>query len=144
VPYKGTLPALNDVVAGHIQLMFCDVGPCQGQLDAGTVRPLGISTPTRFTGVPNIPTIAESGVPGYAAAAWQMLVVPAKTPRDIVEKLHGELKAILDQQEVKDQVIRTGFIPVDNPSVDELRAFMNAEIVRWGKVVTQTGLAGSE
>lgn len=144
VPYKGTLPALNDVVAGHIQLMFCDVGPCRGQLDSGTVRPLGISTNTRFTAVPNIPTIAESGVPSYAAAAWQMLVLPAKTPRDIVEKLHGTLKSVLDQQEVKDQIIKSGFIPVDNPSVDELRAFMSAEIIRWGKVVTQTGLAGSQ
>jgi tripartite-type tricarboxylate transporter receptor subunit TctC len=144
VPSKGTLPALNDVIAGHIQLMFCDVGPCRGQLQSGTVRPLGISTKTRFTAVPNIPTIAESGVPGYEAAAWQMLVVPAKTPRDIVEKLHGELKSILDQQEVKDQIIKTGFIPVDNPSVDELHAFVNSEIMRWGKVVTQTGLAGSQ
>ena len=144
VPYKGTLPALSDVVAGHIQLMFCDVGPCSGQLQSGNVRPLGIATKTRFPTVPNIPTIAESGVPGYEAAAWQMLVAPAKTPRDIVEKLHGELKSILDQQEVKDQIIKTGFIPVDNPSVDELQAFVNAEITRWGKVVTQTGLEGSQ
>ncbi len=144
VPYKGTLPALSDAVAGHIQLMFCDVGPCRGQMESGAVRPLGIATKTRFVTVPNIPTIAESGVPGYEAAAWQMLVVPAKTPREIVEKLHGELKSILDQQEVKDQIIKTGFIPVDNPSVDELHAFVNSEITRWGKVVTQTGLAGSQ
>jgi tripartite-type tricarboxylate transporter receptor subunit TctC len=144
VPYKGTLPALSDVVAGHIQLMFCDVGPCRGQLESGAVRPLGIATKTRFTTVPNIPTIAESGVPGYEAAAWQMLVAPAKTPREIVDKLHAELKSILDQQEVKDQIIQNGFIPVDNPSVDELHAFVNAEIMRWGKVVTQTGLAGSQ
>lgn len=144
VPYKGTLPALNDVIAGHIQLMFCDVGPCRGQLQSETVRPLGISTKNRFSAVPKIPTIAESGVPGYEAAAWQMLVVPAKTPRDIIEKLHAELKSIVDQQEVKDQIIKTGFIPVDNPSVDELHTFMNTEIMRWGKVVTQTGLAGSQ
>jgi len=144
VPYKGTLPALNDVVAGHIQLMFCDVGPCRGQLDAGTVRPLGISTDVRFNGVPNIPTIAESGVPGYEASAWQMLVMPAKTPRDIVKKLHGELKSILDQQDMKDQITKAGFITADNPSVDQLHAFMSAEISRWGKLVTQIGLAGSE
>lgn len=144
VPYKGTLPALNDVVAGHIQLMFCDVGPCGGQLQSGTVRPLGIATKTRFTTVPNIPTIAESGVPGYEAAAWQMLVAPAGTPRDVVGKLHAELKTILDQQEVRDQIIKTGFIPAENPSVDELHAFVNSEIERWGKVVTQTGLAGSQ
>ncbi len=144
VPYKGTLPALRDAVAGHLQLMFCDVGPCRGQLESGAVRPLGIATKTRFVTVPNTPTIAESGVPGFEAAAWQMLVVPAKTPREIVEKLHGELKSILDQQEVKDQIIKTGFIPVDNPSVNELHAFVNSEITRWGKVVTQTGLAGSQ
>jgi tripartite-type tricarboxylate transporter receptor subunit TctC len=144
VPYKGTLPALNDVVAGHIQLMFCDVGPCGGQIQSSTVRPLGIATKTRFTTVPNIPTIAESGVLGYEAAAWQMLVAPAGTPRDIVGKLHAELKTILDQQDVRDQIIKTGFIPAENPSVDELHAFVNSEIERWGKVVTQTGLAGSQ
>ncbi len=72
-----------------------------------------------------------------------MLVVPAKTPRPIVERLHNEIKAVLDLKEVKDRILRTGFIPADNPSVDELQSFMNAEIVRWGKVVTQTGLAGS-
>ncbi len=144
VPYKGNLPALSDVVAGHIQLMFCDVGPATGQLESGGVRPLGVATATRFVTVPNIPTVAESGVPGYAAAAWQMLVAPAKTPRDIVEKLHGELKSILDEPEVKDQIVKAGFIPVENPSVDELHAFVDAEIVRWGNVVKQIGLAGSQ
>lgn len=142
VPYKGSVPALIDVVAGHIQLMFCDVGPGRGQMQSGKVRSLGISTKARFSEVPTVPPIADS-VPGFDAAAWQMLVVPAKTPRPIVERLHKEITAILDMPDVKERILKTGFIPVKNPSVDELDAFMKSEIVRWGKVVKQAGLAGS-
>ena len=81
VPYKGSLPALNDVVAGHIQLMFCDIPPAAGMIAAGKVRVLGVSTGERVAAYPDIPTVAEAGVPGYAVAGWFMIVAPAKTPR---------------------------------------------------------------
>lgn len=143
-PYKGTLPTLNDLIGGHIDLMFCDIGPCFGQLQAGKVRPLGIATRTRFPTTPDIAPISEVGVPGFEAAAWQMLVVPARTPRDIVEKLHAEVTAILELPDVRQQVTDAGFISMDNPSVDDLQAFVKSEIARWGKVVRDTGLAGSQ
>jgi tripartite-type tricarboxylate transporter receptor subunit TctC len=144
VPYKGTLPTLSDLIGGHIDLMFCDVGPCTGQLQAGNVRPLGIATRSRFPTTPDIAPIAEAGVPGFDAAAWQMLVAPARTPRDIVEKLHAEVTRILDLPDVRQQITDSGFISMDNPPVDELQAFVKAEIVRWGKVVRETGLDGSQ
>src|SRR5207302_971267 len=94
VPYRGSLPLLNDVVAGHIPLTFIDFGPAVGMLQAGKVRPLGISTKVRLAQFPAIPPIAEAGVPGFDAASWQMIVAPAKTPRPIVERLHRELKSV--------------------------------------------------
>jgi tripartite-type tricarboxylate transporter receptor subunit TctC len=144
IPYKGTLPALNDVIAGHIPLMFCDFAPAVAQFQAGKVRPLGISTRTRIPAVGDIPTIDEAGVPGFEAAAWQMLVAPAKTPRDIVERLHAETKSILDLPEIKEQIVRGGLVSMPNPSVDALQSYVRSEIVRWGKIVRQAGIAGSQ
>ena len=95
VPYKGSLPALNDVVGGHIQLMFCDIPPAAGMIAAGKVRALGVSTRERIAAYPDIPTVAEAGVPGYAVAGWFMIVAPAKTPRAIVDKLHEELQNVI-------------------------------------------------
>jgi tripartite-type tricarboxylate transporter receptor subunit TctC len=144
VPYKGSLPALNDVVAGHIQLMFCDIPPAAGMIEAGKVRPLGVSTKTRVAAFPDIPTIAEAGVPGFAVAGWFMLAAPARTPPPVIEKLHGELKSILAAPEMKDQLIKLNLIPMETPSVEEMQSFVKSEIVRWAKIVQQAGIAGSE
>ena len=144
VPYKGSLPALNDVIAGHIQLMFCDLPPVMAQLQSGNVRVLGVSTKMRIPGFESIAPIAEVGLPGFEAMAWQMLVAPAMTPQDIVEKLHADIKSFLESPEIAAQIVKVGMIPMSNPPVAELQAFVRAEIDRWGKVVTRAGLAGRE
>jgi tripartite-type tricarboxylate transporter receptor subunit TctC len=144
VPYRGSLPLLTDVVAGHIPLTFIDFGPSVGMLRAGKVRPLGISTKARLAQFPDIPTIAEAGVAGFDAASWQMIVAPARTPRPIVDKLHRELLSAVALPEFKDQIINGGMLPMDNPSVEGLQDFVKAEIVRWGAVVQRAGLAGTE
>ncbi|MGD0025033.1 MAG: tripartite tricarboxylate transporter substrate-binding protein, partial [Xanthobacteraceae bacterium] len=144
VPYRGSLPALNDVVAGHVPLMFVDLGPGLGIIQAGKVRPLGVSTRTRLAVIPDVPPLAEAGVPGFDAASWQMFLAPAKTPRPIVDKLHGELKRLLDTSEIKDRILHDGMVPMDNSSVEELQNFVESEIARWGKVVRQAGLEGSQ
>ena len=118
VPYRGSLPALNDVIAGHVQMMFCDLGPATGALQAGTVRPLGMSSTFRVPGFENIPPLAENGVPGFDAVGWQMLVAPAKTPRPIVDQLNREMTAILAEPDTKAQILRFGFIPVANRAVE--------------------------
>ena len=144
VPYRGSLPLLSDVVAGHIPLTFIDFGPSVGMLRAGKVRPLGISTKARLAQFPDIPTIAEAGVAGFDAASWQMIVAPARTPRPIVDKLHRELVSAVALPEFKDLIINGGMLPMDNPSVEGLQDFVKSEIARWGTVVRRAGLAGSE
>jgi tripartite-type tricarboxylate transporter receptor subunit TctC len=144
VPYKGTQPALNDVIAGHIQIMFSDIPPAIGGIQTGKVRPLGVSTKARVAAFPNVPTIAESGVPGFDVSGWFMLVAPAKTPVPIIAKLHGELKSIVASPAVKEQIAKLSLLPVDTPSVADMQVFVKTEIVRWGKVVDQAGIAGSE
>jgi tripartite-type tricarboxylate transporter receptor subunit TctC len=143
VPYKGSLPALNDVVAGHIELMFCDVPPASGMIQSGRVRALGVTTKARLAAFPDIPPINET-VPGFEVAGWFMIVAPAQTPRAVVDKLHTEMKAVLATPAVKEQIAKLSLIPLDSPSVDDMKAFVKSEIVRWGKVVEAAGIAGSE
>ena len=144
VAYRGSLPALNDVVAGHVPLMFVDLGPSLGIIQAGKVRPLGISTRARFAGLPDVPPLAEVGVPGFDAASWQMIVAPAKTPQPVVAKLHADFNAVLDDADSKAAILRNGMLPVATTSVDNLKVFVSAEVARWGKVVQQAGLTGSQ
>jgi tripartite-type tricarboxylate transporter receptor subunit TctC len=145
VPYKGSAPALNDVVAGHIPLMFCDIPPAIGMLRAGKVRPLGVTTGSRVPALPDVPTIVEAGLPEFGSlAGWHMLVAPGKTPRGVVEKLHAELIGILALPEIDGEVNRLGLISFDNPSLDGLQSFVKSEIVRWGQVVQRAGIAGLE
>jgi len=144
VPYRGSLPALNDVVAGHVPMMFVDFGPATGALQSGKVRPLGVTSKTRVPGYPDIPPLNEAGVPGFEAVGWQMLVAPAKTPRPVIDRLHRELDAILAQQDTKDQIVKFGFLPAENKSVEKLQAYVKSETERWGKVVRDAGIAGSQ
>ena len=144
VPYRGSLPALNDVVAGHVPMMFCDLGPATGALAAGKVRPLGISSKFRVAEFPDIPPIAEAGLPGFEAVSWQMFVAPARTPRPIVDRLNRELTEILAQSETKQQIAKYGFVPIANRSVEGLQDFVRSETARWGKVVREAGLAGTQ
>jgi len=144
VPYRGSLPALNDVVAGHVPMMFVDIGPATGALQAGTVRALGVSSGFRVPGFTDIPPIKEAGLPGFEAVGWQMLVAPAQTPRPVVDLLNRELTGILAQPDTKEQILKYGFIPADNKPVGALQDYVKSETIRWGKVVRDAGIAGSQ
>jgi tripartite-type tricarboxylate transporter receptor subunit TctC len=144
VPYKGTAQAIVDVVAGHIPIIFSDIAPAVSLLKEGRLRALGISSGTRFETLPDIPPLAEAGVPGFNAVAWTMLVAPARTPKEIVDKLAAEVKSIVAAPDVRKLFIDTGNIPLISPAPKELQAYLKAEIVRWGKVVQAAGVAGSE
>jgi tripartite-type tricarboxylate transporter receptor subunit TctC len=89
--------------------------------------------------MPDLAPIADLGVPGFNAAAWQMVVAPAATPRPIVDKLHTELEAIMALPETRDAITRIGLVPADLSSIEELQAFVRSEIVRWGEVVKRSG-----
>jgi tripartite-type tricarboxylate transporter receptor subunit TctC len=144
VPYRGSVPALSDVAAGHVQLMFCDIPPALGLINEGKVRALGVSTKERVAALPGISSIAEQGLAGFDAASWQMVAAPAATPEDIVQRLHAEIKDFMVQPEIKEYASKMGLLPIDTPSVPSLRVFVQTEITRWGKVVEQAGIAGSQ
>jgi tripartite-type tricarboxylate transporter receptor subunit TctC len=144
IPYKGTAQAINDLVAGHIPIIFCDLAPAVPLIRDGKVRALGISSATRFPTLSDVPPLAEAGVPGFDAVAWLMLAAPAGVPTAIVEKLHAEMRAIVAAADVQQRLIELGVIPISSPPPAELSAFVRSEVTRWGKVVQQAGLAGSE
>jgi tripartite-type tricarboxylate transporter receptor subunit TctC len=143
VPYKGSQPAITDLVAGHVPVMFCDMGPAGPQIAAGKVRAIGSSTMSRLASFPNVPSLSEGGARGFDAASWQMLVAPSKTPRPVVDKLHAELKSILALAEVKEFIAKNGMVPMPERSVEGLQDFVKSEIARWGKVVRDAGIAGT-
>jgi tripartite-type tricarboxylate transporter receptor subunit TctC len=144
VPYKGTLPALNDVIAGHIQLMFSDLSPAYPLIQAGKVRALGVTTARRPAAAPDIPPLAEVGVPGFDWAAWQSVAAPGGTPNEIIATLNGAVNAAIAEPEVEKQLVGLQFIPVGKGSPEELDHFVKSETVRWAKVLQQAGVAGSE
>jgi tripartite-type tricarboxylate transporter receptor subunit TctC len=144
VPYKGTAPAINDLLGGYIQLMFSDLGPALPLIRAGKLRALAVTSAQRFSAAPEIPPLAEAGVPGFDAAAWQGVIAPAQTPKDIVAKLNTELNAIVAMDDVRAKLADLGMNPVGKGSPEELDRFLKAEIGRWGKVVQAAGIAGSE
>jgi tripartite-type tricarboxylate transporter receptor subunit TctC len=139
VPYKGSVPAITDVVAGHIPLMFCDLAPAQPMIKEGKVRALGVSSAVRVASLPDVAPIAEVGVPGFEAVAWQMLVAPVNTPQPIVDTLYKELKVVLALPEIKQRINELGMIPVDSAPPAELARYVKTEIVRWGAVVKKSG-----
>jgi tripartite-type tricarboxylate transporter receptor subunit TctC len=143
VAYRGSLPALNDVVAGHVKAMFVDLGPSLGLIQGGKVRAIGISTKQRFASLPDVPPIDDT-VKGFDAASWQMVVAPAKTPEAIVKKLHDDFAAVLSTKESQDDTLKNGMLPVTPPmSVDALKQYVRDEIERWRGVVKKAGLEGT-
>jgi tripartite-type tricarboxylate transporter receptor subunit TctC len=144
VPYRGTAPALNDLIGGYIQLMFSDLGPALPLINSGKLRPLAVTTKERFAALPNVPPLAEVGVPGYDAAAWQGVVAPAQTPQPILAKLNSQLNTIVAMNEMRTRMADFGMIPVGTGSLDELQQFLQSEVVRWAKVVELAGIAKSE
>jgi tripartite-type tricarboxylate transporter receptor subunit TctC len=144
VVYRGSLPALNDVVAGHIDFMLCDFASAASMIEAKKVKALGVSTAARIPAFPSIPPLNEAGVPGYDVAAWFMVVTTGKSPQPAVDRLHAERTRILAKPEIKEQLLKLSLLPMQTQSVPEMQAFVKSEIVRWGKVVSDAGIAGSQ
>jgi tripartite-type tricarboxylate transporter receptor subunit TctC len=144
VPYKGLLPALNDVVAGHVPLMFADFGSALPLVKSGKLRALGVSTAQRVGAAPEIAPLSQAGLPGYVASSWQMVIAPGGIPGPILNKLNAELRAILGEPEIQKEFAGRDLVPVVSPLPDELQRFVESEIVRWAKVVEQAGATGSQ
>jgi len=144
VPYRGGAPALNDLVAGTILTQFSEPTPALPLIAAGKARVLGVSGTTRMSPLPDVPTLDEAGVRGFDFVSWQMIAAPAGTPKDIVDKLYRELKAILASRDILEEYERTARTPVESPPPEAQLAFVRNEIVRLGKVVEAAGIARSQ
>jgi tripartite-type tricarboxylate transporter receptor subunit TctC len=142
IPYGGTAPAVVDIVAGRISLMFAAAAPSLALIREGKLRALGLTSRARLADALEIPPIADA-IPGFNALNWTIVLAPAGTPKDIVARLHGELKAIVAIPDVQEQIGRIGMMPYDSPPPAELGTFISAEVARWSKIVQQAGIAGA-
>lgn len=139
VPYKGLSPALTDLLSGRVQLMFSSVVAILPHIKAGRLRGLAVTGAKRLASLPELPTIAEAGLPGYEASSWYGILAPAGTPRDIVVKLNAELAKALDQPEVRASLLAEGAEPAGG-SPEQFEAHIRAEKERLGKIIRDANI----
>jgi tripartite-type tricarboxylate transporter receptor subunit TctC len=138
VPYKGAAPALTDVIAGHVQLMFATAASVVPHIQSGKVRALAVTTPKRTAVFPQLATVDELGLKGFDATTWHGLVAPAKTPKDVLVKLHEATVDALNDEQVRKSLVDLGVDVVGN-SPEEFAAYIKAEIPKWTKIVQASG-----
>ena len=139
VPYKGGGPAAIAILSGEVEMIFAVYQNIAGYVKAGKLRPLALTGPKRWPTLPDLPTVAEAGLPGFAVDNWYGLVAPAKTPKPIITKINAEVRRILQMQDVKDALEVNGMIPLPS-TPEEFRAFLKSEIAKWAKVVKAAGV----
>ena len=138
VPYKGAAPAMQDLVGGQIQLMFDNLGSSLGQIQAGKVKALAVTTARRSDLARELPTIAESGLPGFDVSTWFGLFVPAGTPKPIVDKLHAEFARALGQADLRERMVKLGVEPVTSRP-EEFAAYIRSEAEKYARVIKASG-----
>jgi tripartite-type tricarboxylate transporter receptor subunit TctC len=134
VPYKGAAPAVADVIGGHVAMTFVPIAAAVAPVKSGRLRALGVTGSARATALPDVPTINEAGVAGYAATSWNALLAPGNTPREIVLRIHAALVDSLRAARVRDILAGAGADAAGN-TPEELAVFLRIEMVKWGKVV---------
>ena len=140
VPYKGSTGARNDILSGQIQILFDSVPTMAPQIKAGMVRALGTSGRSRSPILPDVPTMAEAGVPGFNATLWVGFMAPAGTPKPIVDKLHDEITKILRRRDIKQAWEKTGATPIVMTQ-PEFKSFMEAQVAKWAQVIKTNHIA---
>jgi tripartite-type tricarboxylate transporter receptor subunit TctC len=143
VAYRGEAPAINDLLGGQIPLMFANLSAVIGNVRAGQLRALAVTSVQRAAAAPEIPTVAEAGLPGFAAATWFALVAPAGTPRDVLTRLNGEVKRALGQSDVKQRFADLGMSAEDS-TPDGLDGYIKSEIAKWTKVIKDADIKATE
>ncbi len=139
VPYRGSVPAMLDVIAGHIPFMIVDLQPALQQIKEGKVRVLGVTTPKRVTAAPDIPTIGEGGLAGYELVAWQGVVAPAGTPRPVVDALAAQIKKLLDNPSTRERFTSIAIEPLPGSTPDSFGDYIKSEVDRWADIVKKSG-----
>ena len=138
IPYKGGAPAVADLIAGQTHVMFAAFPEAAPHVRSGRLKPLAISSTRRSALMPDLPTVAESGIRGYEAIGWQGLLAPASTPRPVVQKIHDTLAAALNQPEVRERIRGMG-IDLSGAGPEEFGRFIGGEVAKWAKVVKASG-----
>nr|WP_246013210.1 tripartite tricarboxylate transporter substrate binding protein [Pigmentiphaga humi] len=139
VPYKGTAPAVTDLVAGHIKVMFTGVPAVNAQIKAGQLRPIAVSSPKRVKMLPDVPTVAESGYPGFEADQWYGVVAPAATPKEVIAKLNKQINQSLSSAEIETKLSSEGAEATPNPP-EVFAKLISDEIARWKPVIEKGGV----
>ena len=139
VPYKGSGPALTDVIGGQVPLMFDTMLVVGAQVKAGKLRPLAVASSKRLPSLPNVPTFAEAGVAGFEVVSWQAIFAPAGTPQPVVQRLNTEIARVLKQPDVQMRLDDLGVEPAAGPP-EQLAEFQKAEIAKWAKVAKTAGV----
>jgi len=142
VPYKGGAPAMIDLIAGQVQLIFSSAPTAVPQIKAGKIRALAVTTAKRSAVLPELPTIAESGLPGFEADNWYGIVTVMKTPRPIIDRLNAEIVRALQSPDVKQALFNQG-LEVKTSTPDEFGAYMKSEYIKWAKVIRDAGLSAN-
>jgi tripartite-type tricarboxylate transporter receptor subunit TctC len=143
VPYKATPPAMNDLLTGHIQVLFGDTTSVLPMIRQGKVRPLGVTTANRSPAEPDVPAVSET-VPGFESASWQMLLAPSATPPEVIALLNRTVHEIFSEPETIKELERRGVGPALTGPPEQLQAFVKNEIVRWRDAVRRAGLEGTQ
>jgi tripartite-type tricarboxylate transporter receptor subunit TctC len=139
VPYKGGGPAMTDLIAGHVEVFAAVISTAVPQVQAGRARALAVTGRKRSAALPNVPTVAETGFKGYEAVNWYGMVVPAKTPRAIIDRLHGATLTVLDSTQIRDALLQRG-IDVTPSSPEVLAAYIRSETEKWRPLIKSLGL----
>ena len=139
VPYKGGGPALSDVLAGHVKVLFAPAVSSLQYIQTGRLKALAITGDKRLSSLPNVPTIAESGVPGYDSTVWYAMLAPPNTPREVVTRINAELLQILKDPSFKSMMSLNGIEPIGT-SPEGLTSYINKEIIKWSKVIKSAGI----
>jgi tripartite-type tricarboxylate transporter receptor subunit TctC len=140
VPYKGGAPAMIDLLAGNIQLIFATVSTAIVHIKTGKIRPLGMTSAKRSEYFPDTPTIAESGLPGFAVDNWYGIVGPAGLPAPLTASLHRDISDVLTQRDVKERLAALGIVAFPTATPQEFGAYIKAEFLRYAKVVKEAGV----
>ncbi|MBL8376389.1 MAG: tripartite tricarboxylate transporter substrate binding protein [Burkholderiales bacterium] len=139
IPYKGTAPALTDLIGGQIGILFDVPSTMMQHVRAGKIKAIAITAEKRIAAAPEVPVFAESGMPGFTAGSWTMTLAPAGTPADIVNRLAGETAKAIRSQALKERIEGMGVIPVGN-TPEEAAAFLRAEVAKWGKIIREANV----
>ncbi len=139
VPYRGSVPAMLDVIANHLPFMVVDLQPALPQIREGKVTVLGVTTASRVAAAPDIPTLAESGLPGFELVAWQGVVAPAATPRPIVDRLSDQIGKLLADPVTRDRMKAVALEPLPESTPDSFAAYVKTEVDRWAAIVRNSG-----